>query len=108
MAPEGVRSQPRRARRNFGAWTVFVAPGIRRWQQTRRALTPALPPSLVGVSSDQVRGQCPKVAKQDKKKKPKGRAGKRITVRLRALAGLGGGRCRTPHTVTVANARVGD
>lgn len=28
----------------------------------------------------QVRGQCPKVAKQDKKKKPKGRAGKRITV----------------------------
>jgi len=28
----------------------------------------------------QVRGQTPKVAKQDKKKQPKGRAGKRIKV----------------------------
>lgn len=37
-------------------------------------------PVVCCVPSMQVRGQCPKVAKQDKKKKPKGRAGKRITV----------------------------
>lgn len=37
-------------------------------------------PVVCCVPSTQVRGQCPKVAKQDKKKKPKGRAGKRITV----------------------------
>jgi small subunit ribosomal protein S30e len=39
-----------------------------------------------------VRGQCPKVAKQDKKKKPKGRAGKRITYNRRfvnVVVGLG-------------------
>ena len=37
-----------------------------------------------------MRGQAPKVAKQDKKKKPKGRAGKRITVSCRE-GGDGGG-----------------
>ena len=39
------------------------------------------------VPSPQVRGQAPKVAKQDKKKKPKGRAGKRITVSSREGGG---------------------
>ena len=42
-------------------------------------LTPLLSRAVV-VPCSQVRGQCPKVAKQDKKKAPKGRAGKRITV----------------------------
>jgi hypothetical protein len=38
------------------------------------------PPSRPVPLVQQVRGQTPKVAKQDKKKQPKGRAGKRIQV----------------------------
>ena len=39
------------------------------------------PPSRVSFATSQVRGQTPKVAKQDKKKLPKGRAIKRLKVR---------------------------
>jgi len=46
-----------------------------------------------------VRGQCPKVAKQDKKKKPKGRAGKRITYNRRFVnVVVGLGKKRSPNS----------
>jgi len=46
-----------------------------------------------------VRGQAPKVAKQDKKKKPKGRAGKRITYNRRFVnVVVGLGKKRSPNS----------